>query len=477
MKNLLLHTDVYKMGHMTQYEPNVTHIFSTLQVRSNKKYREVVNFGMQALLREYLAGYAPTQEHIDEFMDLYQKILGKFGDTEYRRLREWRALNYTPLHITQVPEGTRVNVPNILGTIHNTRPGFHWLVGFVESLLLKVWATSTVASKSLDFYKTAKYYGLQTCDNLDHLPFAVHDFGYRGVSSEETAASSGAAHLLAFRGSDTILAFKHLQDYYDAEGFIGASVPATEHSVVESYGPYGEKDMILRMLRQHPTGIISLVSDTYDFWRFLNVHARELRDVITARDGKVVFRPDSGDPEKIILGDPRANTAVERMGALRLLNEIFGSTANGKHYDVLNPKVGLIYGDGFYLERYERVLQGMKEAGFASSNLVIGVGGLLLQHVNRDDIGFAFKATAAQYNNDGDWKPIFKDPVTDPGKKSYRGVVKLVRNPRYPRAFETVDWGDEGFSVLKTAFLDGVITDSLTLEQVRANLRVKEVGL
>lgn len=464
--NPMLCTDTYKFGHMEQYPPGTTKVYSYLLARSDKKMPSTLFYGLQYYLK--LLEVKPTQAMMDEFLDYRKAILGTDASKGVQdKLAALVKLGYFPLKIKAVREGSDIPVRNVLMTIENTVPGFHWVVGFFESLLLKVWNTSTVASYSKKLKGLCKKYADETCDNEGHLPFQVHDFGYRGCSSEETAAISGSAHLINFMGSDTVTANKLIRETYGCTGPIGLSVPATEHSVMCAYGQENELQAFERMLDLYPTGIVSIVSDTYDLWNVLTNFAAKLKSRILARDGRVVFRPDSGDPPKIICGDPDAGTGSDEwLGALQLLDRTFGHTVNSKGFRVINPKVGLIYGDGMFFERFDRTLGLMKEMGYASSNLVIGVGGLLLQQHNRDDQGFAIKATFAEV--DGVTRELMKDPVTDTKKKSHKGLLALYKDARgryYTKDRCTAE--EEGQSLLEEVFVNGKITRITTFNEIR----------
>ena len=464
--NILLCTDVYKMGHMLQSAEGTTKVTSYLQARSDKKIPFTVFYGLQYYLKEYLSKPV-TQDMVTEFMDYHEVILGNRDQRVEKKLRALADLGYLPLEIKAVPEGTVMATQNVLMTITNTVPEFHWVVGFFESLILKVWNTITVASYSMKLRNLVNNYADETVGNRLHCDWQVHDFGYRGVSSEETAALSGSAHLLNFRGTDTIPAIKLLRNVYAASGLIGASVPASEHSVMCSYGQANEIEAFKHMLRTYPVGIVSIVSDTYNLWNVLTNFTKQLKYNIENREGKVVFRPDSGNPELIICGDPSAPAgSPENLGAIRLLDREFGSTLNAKGFRELNPKVGLIYGDGMYFERFERILANLKSMGYASSNLVIGVGGLLLQQHSRDDQGFAIKATCAVIN--GIETEIFKDPITDHGKKSHKGLLRLdYINGRYVTSDQQTLAQAAG-GLLQPVFRDGKVLVEYTLDQIRA---------
>lgn len=464
--NPMLCTDVYKCGHMEQYTPGTTKVYSYLLARSDKKMPTTLFYGLQYYLK--MLTVKPTREMMDEFLDYRKVILGMDASADVKKkLDDLVKLGYFPLKIKAVKEGSTIPVRNVLMTIENTVPGFHWVVGFFESLLLKIWNTCTVATYSKKLQMLCNKFADETCDNKLHLPFQVHDFGYRGCSSEETAALSGSAHLINFKGTDTITAIKLVRETYGCKPPIGLSVPATEHSVMCSYGKEREFEAFENLLTLYPSGILSIVSDTYDLWNVLSKFAPRLKGRILDRDGKVVFRPDSGDPPKIICGDPDAGYGSDEwLGALQLLDRTFGHTVNSKGFRVLNPKVGLIYGDGMFYERFERTLGLMKEMGYASSNLVIGVGGLLLQQHNRDDQGYAIKATFAEVN--GEERELVKDPVTDTKKKSHKGRLALYRDVKgryYTKDQCTAE--EEAQSALEPVYLDGKIVRTQTFDEIR----------
>lgn len=465
-ENLLLKTDVYKMGHMEQYPKGTTKVYSYLLARSEKKMPYTVFYGLQYYLKLLEKGV--TQANVDEFLEYRKNILGMEASEDVKKkLNDLVKLGYIPLRIKAVAEGTVVPVRNVLMTITNTHPNFHWVVGFVESLLLKIWNTCTVASYSKTLADLCKKFSDETCDNGGHLPFQVHDFGYRGCSSDETAALSGSAHLISFLGTDTIPAIKLIKETYGCNEPVGLSVPATEHSVMCAYTQEKEIDAFNNLLDLYPSGFLSIVSDTYDLWNVLTNFAPTLKDRILARNGRVVFRPDSGDPWKIICGDPDAATgSPEFKGAIRLLDETFGSTVNSKGYKVLNPKVGLIYGDGMFYERFNRILTTMKEMGYASSNLVVGIGGILLQQHNRDDQGYAIKATFAEVN--GEQRELLKDPVTDQKKKSHKGLLSLQKDEN--NRFFTKDQcseAEEKRGYLEVVFDNGELMNPTTFDEIR----------
>lgn len=470
-KNLLLLTDVYKLNHMLMYTPGTTKVYSYLCARSSKNFDKTVFFGLQYYLKEYLS-QPITEDNAQVFFQTYKDILGPVPVDVIHKINSLVKLGYLPIEIKAVQEGDILPVKNVLMTITNTHPDFYWVVGFVESLLLKLWYPITVATGCYAYREVVENAFAETVDADLHFlkDFTVHDFGYRGDTSEEGAAISGAAHLLSFKGSDTIPALPFVKNYYGSNGKdVMASVPASEHSVMCSFGRDGELDAYKNILKLFPTGLVSIVSDTYDIWNVLTNFAEILKDDILARDGKVVFRPDSGNPELIICGDPSApEGSPAHKGCVRLLDEMFGHSINSKGYKVLNPKVGLIYGDGMYLDRYKRTLARLKDMGYAASNLVIGVGGILRNHT-RDTLGFAIKATYVEVS--GEHRDIEKDPVTDPGKKSHKGLLALYKDEAgnlYTKDQCSLD--EEGTGYLQPVFRNGRILRTCSFNTVRQNV-------
>lgn len=479
MNNILLQTDVYKMGHMEQYAPGCNKVYSYLTARSDKNFDETVFFGLQYYIKRYLS--APiTPEMGEEFLTYRKMILGNNSEEIEAKIRALCQLGYLPIEIKAVEEGAIMPVRNVLMTITNTHPDFYWVVGFMESLLLKLWYTITVATCSQQYRKIVNRYFNET-DEEAMAPakdFQVHDFGYRGDASEEGAAISGVAHLLSFLGSDNVPALPCAVEFYNADVNgepILLSVPASEHSVMCSFGREDEIGAFRHMLELYPTGIVSIVSDTFDVYKVLTDFAEILKEDILKRDGKVVFRPDSGNPEYIICGNPDAEQGSnEWKGAIRLLDEKFGSSLNSKGYKVLNPKVGLIYGDGMYLERYVRTLERLKEMGYAASNLVIGVGGILRNH-SRDTLGFAIKATYVEVN--GEPREIEKDPITDRKKKSHKGLLNLQKVEDRYITKDQCNVAEEVDSLLQVVYKDGHLIKETSLSEIRKLVKAQEAIL
>lgn len=474
LANPLLATDVYKMGHMEQYRPGTTEVYSYLQARTDRRYEHTVFFGLQYLTQTYLSRRL-TPAMGEEFLENRKSILGNNSPEVVRKIRALCKLGYFPIEIKAVPEGTVMPVQHVLLTTRNTHPEFEWVPGFVESLLLKIWDAITTAATSFTYRQIVDAFFERTVSNdlMFLRELTVHDFGYRGSKTEEEAAITGGAHLLSFIGSDTVPSREWLIRNYAAprETPVMVSVPASEHSVMCSFGRDSEREAFRNMLRLYPDGIVSIVSDTYDVYQVVTDFAEELKvDILSRPEGsKVVFRPDSGNPEHIICGNPDATPGSrEWKGVLRLLDEQFGHTVNEKGFKQLNAKVGLIYGDGMYIHRYIRTLVLMEELGYAASNLVIGVGGILRNH-SRDDMGFALKATHVVV--DGVGVDIEKDPITDKKKKSHKGLLALTQAAS--GEYHTLDQctlPQEARGLLVPVFRDGKVLVSQTFEDIRARV-------
>jgi nicotinamide phosphoribosyltransferase len=481
MSNLLLQTDVYKFGHKDQYPPGTNKVYSYLESRGSHTdgLDYTVFFGLQYYLQKYLSKRV-THEDVAHYNSVASGILGK-DNINVSQFRDLADLGYIPLRIKAVPEGTVCPLKNVLMTITNTHPDFAWLVNYVETLLMKLWLPITVASNSYRFRRMFNGFADRTVGNRDHVPFQMHDFGYRGCGSEESAAIAGAAHLLSFLGTDTTAAVCLLRDYYDAEFCerpIGLSVPASEHSVMCAWNEDNDDfEAIENMLTVYPKGTVSIVSDSYNLWEAIeSTYCGRLKEIILARDGKVVIRPDSGDPPNIICGDPSAATEAEQFGVIRLLDRGFGSSCNALGFRELDPHVGVIYGDAIFYERGQGILSRLAGMGYASNQIVFGSGGLLLNNWSRDTLGMAIKATYCEVN--GDPRPIEKKPVTDLGKKSKRGLLKLEKyetelGVSY-RTLDDVTPEQEEGGQLHVVYQNGCFYNVQDLDQIRNTLESEE---
>lgn len=473
--------DFYKVGHKDQYVKGTTKIYSTWTPRSNKYFPRtdrVVLFGLQGFIEKYLIEYFNDnffyQDEdlvVDQYVQFVKEHLGT--DSTGEHIRALHKLGYLPISICAVAEGSSVSIRVPMLTIENTHPDFYWVTNYLETLLsTMLWQPCTSATIAREYKRIATKYAKETCDDLLHIPFQCHDFSMRGMSSLESAEISGAGHLTSFIGTDTIPSINYLKGWYGSNSLIGTSIPATEHSVMSSHG-LNELETFRYLIEDvYPTGFVSIVSDTYDFWKNVTETLPELRSKIMARDGKVVIRPDSGDPVKIICGDPNAEpNTCESVGLIESLWVIFGGKVNSKGYKVLDPHIGAIYGDSITLDRFEEILKQLKEKGFASSNIVVGVGSFTYAYNTRDTFGFAVKSTYSIVN--GEERFLFKDPKTDDGtKRSQRGMVAVLENGT--KFVDGLGYSDiakyYGKDELISVFVNGELTTHTTLDEIRANI-------
>ena len=471
--NPLLSTDVYKMGHMEQYVPGINKVYSYMYARNNETFKQFIFFGLHYYLKAYLSIKLSSQ-HATEFLGYRKKILGNNSPEVVKKINALCKLGYFPILIKAIPEGTVITPGNVIITITNTHKDFYWVVGLIESLILKVWYSCTVATASLYYrMELEKYFNETVPQSLHHLKNVfVHDFGYRGSCSEESAAISGVAHLCCFNGTETLPALPFVEKYYGGSvKKLGISAtPGTEHSVMQSYGEEGELEAFKHLLKIYPKGNLSIVSDTYNVYRVISEYANELKPILLKRKGTLIFRPDSGNPVLVILGNPEApKGSVENKGVLRLLEEVFGATVNSLGYKELNPLVGIIYGDGIDLPTYSLILQGLKQQGWAASNLIIGVG-KYLRNFTRDTLGFAIKATYVEIN--GVPKEISKKPVTDLSKQSLKGLLKLDYKNGVFITKEQCTPIQEQQGYLEPVFKNGKILKTPTIFSIRGLLKI-----
>jgi nicotinamide phosphoribosyltransferase len=359
-------------------------------------------------------------------------------------------------------------------TIRNTHDDFFWLTNMLETLMsAELWGPITSATTAFGYRKVFEEFARKTGASKEFVKWQGHDFSMRGLYGVDAAIKSGAAHLLSFTGTDTIPAIDFLEEYYGANSdreLIGGSVPATEHSVMSMGGQDGEFETFRRLVAEvYPSAIVSIVSDTWDLWEVIGSYLPRLRDTIKAREGKVVIRPDSGDPVKVLCGDPEAVDSFVRKGVVECLWDIFGGTTNASGFRELDPHIGTIYGDSINRERQRAILEGLAKKGFASSNVVLGIGSYTYQHVTRDTYGLAVKATYGEVN--GNMRPIFKAPKTDDGiKNSAKGLLVVEKIDGTLKLTENVQWVHEGNGVLQTIFLDGKLHNRTTLAEIRARI-------
>jgi len=458
--NICMLTDSYKMTHWRQYPPGTTNVYSYFESRDGARWRKTVFFGLQYFLQRYLVGQVVTVDMVEDAAR-YAKL--HFG-AQLFNYDGWMDIAKThkgrlPLCIKAVPEGTPVPVSNVMMTIEATDPDHAWLTNYMETLLVNVWYPCTVATQSREMKKIWLRY-LQETGDPQTIDFKLHDFGCRGVTCPEQAGLGGAAHLVNFKGTDTLPAIVLLDQYYDEE-MAGFSIPASEHSTITSWGKDNEIDAMRNMLRAYPeVPLIACVSDSYDIWdACANKWGGVLKDEVLSRKGTLVIRPDSGDPP----------STVKRV--ITTLMKAFGYETNDKGYDVLPPQVRVIQGDGIDFEMMPRILETMKEDGLSADNLAMGSGGGLLQKLNRDTQRFAFKCSAIEVNNQ--WRDVYKDPVTDAGKRSKRGRMKLImERSSHGSWLSTTPDLDSRTDIMQIVFQNGRLKKQYDLETVRTNATI-----
>ena len=437
--NPMFYIDFYKVGHIDQYHKDIENIYSTWTPRWRKPGTpdEYVHFGVQAFIKEFLMAsfdYEFFNATLESVVENYKRVVKHCLFVENPRTDHiealWR-LRYLPLKTYSLPDGTVVShgIPTMV--ITNTDPRFFWLVNYLETLMSSVlWKPATTATTARQYRKLFEHHAKVAGEtDLSFVDWQGHDFSMRGLSGPDDATFSGMGHLLFFNGTDTVPAILAAERYYGANietEIVGGSVPATEHSVMSAGLKGGEFETFKRLLSEvYPKGIVSVVSDTWDLWKVLTDYIPRLRDIIINRDGKLVIRPDSGDPVKIMIGDPAysgAHGAPQAVGAISLLAQALGAVDNPTGKFPLINKGGLIYGDGISLERADKILAGTWAKELSPFNVVFGIGSYTYQLVTRDNHGLAMKAVAYK-GHDGIVVPMFKDPVTDnAGKKSHYGI-------------------------------------------------------
>jgi nicotinamide phosphoribosyltransferase len=481
--NPLLLTDGYKLDHRRQYPQGTTMVYSNWTPRRSRieGVEEIVFFGLQYFLKKYV--FEDFERHF--FQQPKERVLAQYqrrvncylgeNSVGIQHIADLHDLGYIPMVFKAIPEGRSVPLRVPMFTMYNTLPEFFWLTNYFETLLSAVvWLPCNSATIARQYRLLLDRYASETSSQPDFVNWQAHDFSMRGMAGIEGALLSAAAHLLSFTGTDTIPAIDLLEQYYGADAeneLIGGTVPATEHSVMCMGTATGEQETFRRLISEvYPKGIVSIVSDTWDLWKVLTEFLPALRDEIVGRDGKVVIRPDSGDPVLILCGNPDGATEPERKGVVELLWDTFGGHINGKGYKELAPCIGTIYGDSITLQRAEEICERLKTNGFASTNVVLGIGSFTYQYNTRDTFGFAMKATYGEVNGEG--RAIFKDPVTDDGtKKSAKGLMQLrLENGRY-QLLDDVSREEEMEGELKEVFRDGKLLVELSLADIRRNIR------
>ncbi len=446
--NICLLTDSYKITHHYFYPKNTERVYSYMESRTGSEFNKTIFYGLQYILKKYMEGCVVTREKVLEA----EKVINKHIGSGIFNTDGWLYIvdelgGKLPVEIKAVAEGTPVDVGNVLMTVENTDKECYWLTNYLESLLLQVWYPSTVATLSAEVKKVCNFYLDVTGSCKDNLPFMLHDFGYRGSSSNESSILGGSAHLLSFSGTDTLTALTIPCNYYNDDNMYGYSVQATEHSVMTSMGKKGEIKQAINVVEQARDGVLSMVIDSYNYHNFLlNACSKGYKlyeticNFLNRTEGnKVVFRPDSGEP---------VSTTID---CLEIIGEGFGTYLNDKGYKVFDANVGLLWGDGLDYHRIRDILFGMKSSGWAAENIIFGMGGGIHTNVNRDTQRNAFKCSAQL--RDGKWYDIYKKPL-DSSKKSKSGRFKLImNNGRY----HTVKISDDGEDCLRPVFRDGEI--------------------
>lgn len=500
-------TDGYKIGHGTMYADGTEKVYSNLTPRHDKIYRRnctefydgnLVFVGAQGAVQE-------IKEMWDQsfFKKDKEKVISKFAArmagylggevAATQQLSELHDLGYLPLEFKALPEGSLVPMGIPVITVTNTVPSAFWLVNYLETVISDLtWKTATNATIAREYKKICQHFAEITGTDDFSVSIQCHDFSMRGMSGPEDAARAGFAHLTSFIGTDTLPAMDYAEDYYDAEGLIAISVPATEHAVatnnilsienlidsaVHKNPRLLSEQLFMEDLitRKFPTGIVSYVADSFDFWSVLTDILPNLKDVILSREaagvapGKLVIRPDSGDPVLVVCGDPAAEVgSPEYKGAIECLWETFGGTLTDKGYKLLDSHIGLIYGDSITTKRALEILSRLEQKGFASGNVLFGVGSYTYQCNTRDTFGFAVKATYSVV--EGKAVNIYKDPKTDSKKKSAKGLLKVEKVDGKFVLLDQVTEQEEKTGELRTIFKDGEMFNRTTLDEIRARL-------
>ncbi len=456
--NICLLTDSYKVTHHYFYPENTQKIYSYLESRTGSEFNKTIFYGLQYIIKKYLEGSVVTEEKVYEAKKIIDAHIGE----GIFNLDDWLYIandleGKLPIRIKAVREGTPVNISNVMMTVENTDERCFWLPNYLESILLQIWYPSTIATLSAEVKKLCNFYLDVTNSNKDNLPFMLHDFGYRGASSTESAMLAGSAHLLSFSGTDTIPALTLPVNYYNTSDIHGYSVQATEHSVMTSQGMDGEFKQAINVVKHAKDGILSIVIDSYNYRNFLQnacIEGHELNRYIKEfldkkPRNKVVFRPDSGEP---------VTTTID---CLEIIEQGFGTRLTSNGYKVIDANIGLLWGDGLNYHKIRDILFGMKSNGWASQNIIFGMGGGLHTSVNRDTQRNAFKCSA-QLRND-EWIDIFKKPL-DSSKKSKKGRLKLIKDDDN---YRTVSIDSDGEDCLQTVFENGKLLIDDNFEAIK----------
>jgi nicotinamide phosphoribosyltransferase len=493
--NPLFLTDGYKTGHHQQYPKGTTMVYSNFTPRSNKYAPKgcdkVVSFGQQMIVNQIHEAFANEffNRPKDEVCGEMKRELSMYLNTDYdvSHFEALHDLGYLPIHIKAIEEGTMVPIKCPVLTIYNTHPDFYWITNYLETIISNLlWKPLTSATIAHQYRKVLKSWQEKTdAERSWFIDWQGHDFSMRGMDSVDAVISSGMGHLTSFQGSDSLPAIYGARKYYGETGFVAGSVNATEHSVMCAGTKEDEVGTFRNLMQTYPTGILSIVSDTWDLWKVCTEHVVTLKEEILARDGKVVIRPDSGDPVEILCGIPDATPLTqdklqyrtltrdiswkEQKGVIELLWDVFGGTVNEQGYKVLDPHIGAIYGDSITIDRADEICNRLASKGFASTNIVLGVGSFTYQYNTRDTFGFAMKATYVEVNGEG--REIFKNPVTDDGtKKSATGLLCVEEHDGEIGLYDKVSKATENTGLLQTIYLNGQFENQTTLTEIRSKL-------
>lgn len=453
--NIVDDADSYKVTHHLQYPKNTEVVSSYLESRLDSAGSFTLFYGLQMLLLEHFVGEVVTQEKINE---AEQNALEEFGTAAYFNKSGWEYIlnehkGKLPIEIRAVPEGSIIPSRNILMGIENTDENCAWLPNFLETMLLHVWSPITVATNSYKLRALIYKYAVMSGTRVT--PYHVHDFGMRGVSSLQSAGYAGSAHLVNFLGSDTKIARRYAKEYYAAKGEgLSSSIYAAEHSTVTMYGRDGELEAYNNIIDKAPSNLpLAIVSDSYNHWNAVeHLFGDALKEKILARESKVVVRPDSGNPVEV------ADRTID------LLMKAYGKTTNALGYSTMNPHIGMIYGDRISYDMIKSILDRVVvRKKNTTDNLVFGIGGNLLQNINRDTFKFAFKACAGKIG--GEWRDIKKTVVTDEWKASKAGRMKLIIDE--DGKYQTVPLDADGNDILRVVFKNGKLMKKVTFDEIR----------
>jgi nicotinamide phosphoribosyltransferase len=485
--NPLLLTDGYKTGHHQQYPEGTTLVYSNFTPRSlkhaPKHCNEIVSFGQQLVMKIIHESFE------NDFFSQPKEIvcgemkreLSMYLNTDYdvSHFEALHDLGYLPIKVKAIEEGTLVPVKVPVLTIYNTIPEFYWVTNYLETIISNLlWKPMTSATIAHNYRKVlTKWQEKTDAERGWFIDWQGHDFSMRGLDSIDATISSGIGHLTSFSGSDSLPAIYGARKYYGETEFVAGSVNATEHSVMCAGTKDDEIGTFRRLLETYPTGILSVVSDTWDLWKVCTEHVVTLKEEIMNRDGKLVIRPDSGDPVEIICGkrwDDEQNPYDENVdaaekGVIELLWDVFGGTINEQGYKVLDSHIGAIYGDSITIDRADEICKKLETKGFASTNVVLGIGSFTYQYNTRDTFGFAMKATYVEVN--GEAREIFKDPITDDGtKKSATGLLSVHNHDGKYVLIDRCTWEGESIGELKSIYEDGVFYNQTTLSEIKGRL-------